>query len=129
MPLPSTRVVHRDRTCEVAAALDGTKPECGRIYRRVMTKSAAGGDTETLTAVATDVPFRVRVQGRRAVASSVGDQVSESAHWELSFPRGTDIAPITDRVVSDSGRTWDVLEVGSETYEPEIRALAVEVKR
>lgn len=125
MPLPSTRIVHPDRTCEVAGVLDVTKPDRGTIKRRVMTKSAAGGDTETLAVIATEVPYRARVQGRRAIAGDVGGEATEAERWELSFDPGTDIRSL-DRFVGAT-RTWDVLSAGSESYEPEIRALAVEV--
>lgn len=125
MPLPSTQVVHRDRTAEIADALDMTKPQCGTIKRREFVKSAAGGDTETLVVKATGVPYRARVQGRRAIAGIAGGEATETERWELSFDPGTDIKAL-DRFVGVS-RTWDVLSAGSESYEPEIRALAVEV--
>lgn len=125
MPLPSTRVVHRDRTAKVAGALDQAKPLCGTIKRRTMTKSAGGGDTETLTVRATNVPYRARVQGRRAIAGEAGGEHTEAERWELSFARGTDIRA-RDRFVGQT-RTWDILSAGAEAFEPELRALAVEV--
>lgn len=126
MPFPSTRVVHRDRTCEVAGALEQTRPACGTIKRPTSTKSAGGGDTTTYATRATDVPYRARVQGRRTIAGEVGGESTEAERWELSFESGTDVRTF-DRFVGET-RTWDILEAAAESYEPEVRALAVEVR-
>lgn len=125
MPFPSTRVVHCDRTSTVADTLADTKPTCGTIKRRIMTKSGAGGDAETLRTIATDVAYRARVQGRRAVAGETGDETTETERWELSFAPGTNVRA-GDRFIGE-GRTWDILSAGAESYEPELRALAAEV--
>lgn len=126
MPNPSTSVVHPNRTGEVGGVLAGTKPDTATIVRRTFAKSAGGGDVETVVVVEMNVPFRARVQGRRAIAGNVGAEVTESERWELAFPSGTDVQAITDRVYGNQ-RTWDVLEAGSESFEPEMRVLAVEV--
>lgn len=126
MPFPSTRVVHPDRTAVVAETLAQTRPSCGTIRRPTSTKSAGGGDTTTYVMKYTDVPYRARVQGRRAIAGEIGGENDESERWELSFESDTDVRAF-DRFVGE-GRTWDVLEAGAESYEPELRVLAVEVR-
>lgn len=125
MPFPGSKVVDPRREPEVAAVLDQTKPELGDIYRRTSTKSAGGGDTETLTLVVSAVPVRIRAQGRRSLASSAGDQATEHSLRELSFPDGTNVRP-TDRVIVGA-RTFDVEESGSESYDAELRVLCIEV--
>lgn len=127
MPLPTTTIVPDARLGVVSTMLEGTQPELCTIKRRTFTKSASGGDVQTLKIVATDVPFRARAQGKRVIAGQSGDEPKEAARWELSFPKGQDIRAVTDRVYSNLGRVWDVLNASDESYEPESRVLCVEV--
>lgn len=125
MPLPSTRVVHPNRTGEVGGALDQVRPSTATIKRRVYAKSATGGDTETLQTIARDVPVRIRLALRRAQQKDIADRPSDRSQWTLAFPAGTDVAAF-DRVLAD-GRTFDVASVHDESLGPELSALCVEV--
>ena len=125
MPLVNSQIVHQNWVAETSAALDRTKPSLATIVRRTFTKAAGGGDTETLQTVATLVPCRIRVAGKRATEKDVADRPADQSRWTVTMPRGTDIVPF-DRILVD-GRTFDVRSVGDESYEPEQSALCVEV--
>lgn len=126
MPLGSTNVIHPTRTDAVAAMVDRTKPQTAVISRRTWTRSASGGDVEVMVVVASGVPCRIRKQGKRVLEATAGAQTDEVARYDLSFPNGTDVQAVTDRVYVGT-RTFDVLEAGFDSYEAEARTLCAEV--
>lgn len=95
-----------------------------QVWRKASISDGEGGTTDTFTQVAA---YRcllsrsaVRPQEREATVILEGIQ-----QWTFTFEYGTDILR-TDRIVFD-GRTFEVIGVGSGSYELAHRVLCLEI--
>lgn len=104
--------------------LDQSLPDTAIVVRSTLTPDAYGGQTQTLTTVAT-VPCRVSPTGARGSDSTIGGVVASLSAWTITLPSETDVN-VSDRITVGA-RSFEVTEVAARSWEISRRVYCDEV--
>lgn len=125
MPLPATRVIHRDFSAHHEVTAEGAMTARGNITRRATTTGTLNTTTGVVTniadtAIATDIPARIQAAPGALRPLLSGGQVVTQHVYLIQVPSGTLGVEVDDRFTvtesNDPNLTGVTLRISDVTY-------------